>query len=316
MKVLLTGGAGFIGSHIGDHLLAGGHQVVVVDDLSRGQESQVPSGAEFYRLSISDLWLHRVFERERPDAVIHQAAQIDVRRSVANPAQDAQVNILGTINLVEAAGRVGVSRFLFAGTGGAVYGDTANLPTPETEPALPESPYGIAKLACEHYLRVLAPLRNMTWMSLRYANVYGPRQDPHGEAGVVAIFAERLLRGQEAVIFGDGEQSRDFVYVGDVARANLLALRSSTSGAVNIGTGAETSVNQLFEGLRRAAGVEASPRHAEGKPGEQRRSVVDPGLALRELGWAPEVSLEKGLALTLDFFRERAPVAAGSPIPS
>jgi UDP-glucose 4-epimerase len=225
---------------------------------------------------------------------------------VADPAFDARVNVLGTVNVALAAAAAGAGTLIFASTGGAIYGDTANVPTGEDEPPLPSSPYGAAKLAGEHYLRVLAQLHGFRWVALRYTNVYGPRQDPHGEAGVVAIFSERLLEGRETVIYGNGEQTRDYVYVGDVARANLLALESGVSGAYNVGTGSETTVNRLHSLIAGAAGSpEARAAHAPARPGEQSRSAVDASRAAQDLGWRPETDLAAGLQETVAFFRQR-----------
>lgn len=304
MKILVTGGAGFIGSHVVDRFVREGHQVVVVDNLSMGRREYVNPRVKLYPLDIRSPRLAEVFEAERPEVVDHHAAQMDLRRSVRDPAFDAQVNILGSLNLLECCRRVGVKRLLFASTGGAIYGDGALLPTPEDHPTRPASPYGISKLAVEHYLACWEAVHGIRAFALRYANVYGPRQNPAGEAGVVAIFANRLVGGAEAVINGDGEQTRDYVYVGDVAEANLRALeRRELSGVVNIGTGVETSVNEVFRGLARAADVRGKVSHAPAKPGEQRRSALESGLAKRLLDWTPQVGLDEGLRRTVEYFR-------------
>lgn len=304
MKILVTGGAGFIGSHVVDRFVREGHQVVVVDNLSMGRREYVNPRVKLYPLDIRSPRLAEVFEAERPEVVDHHAAQMDLRRSVRDPAFDAQVNILGSLNLLECCRRVGVKRLLFASTGGAIYGDGALLPTPEDHPTRPASPYGISKLAVEHYLACWEAVHGIRAFALRYANVYGPRQNPTGEAGVVAIFANRLVGGAEAVINGDGEQTRDYVYVGDVAEANLRALeRRELSGVVNIGTGVETSVNEVFRGLARAADVRGKVSHAPAKPGEQRRSALESGLAKRLLDWTPQVGLDEGLRRTVEYFR-------------
>lgn len=304
MKILVTGGAGFIGSHVVDRFVREGHQVVVVDNLSMGRREYVNPGAKLYALDIRSPRLAEVFEAERPEVVDHHAAQMDLRRSVRDPAFDAQVNILGSLNLLECCRRVGVKRLLFASTGGAIYGDGALLPTPEDHPTRPASPYGISKLAVEHYLACWEAVHGIRAFALRYANVYGPRQNPAGEAGVVAIFAHRLVAGTEAVINGDGEQTRDYVYVGDVAEANLRALeRRELSAVVNIGTGVETSVNEVFRGLARAADVRGKVSHAPAKAGEQRRSALESGLAKRLLDWTPQVGLDEGLRRTVEYFR-------------
>jgi UDP-glucose 4-epimerase len=302
MRVLLTGGAGFIGSHVADHLLARGCEVIVVDDLSSGKEENVSNGAIFYERDIRD-GCRDVFEKFRPDALCHQAAQMDVRRSVRDPDFDAEVNVIGTIKLLENCIRYGVGRVVFASTGGAVYGEQQQFPAAEDHPQYPVSPYGVSKLAAERYLHYYRVQYGLSYVALRYANVYGPRQDPHGEAGVVAIFCGNLAAGRTSRINGSGEQTRDYVYVEDVARANVLALGNAVpSGAYNIGTGVETSVNRLYELLLRVSGRDLPPEHGPAKPGEQLRSSVDPTLAGRVLGWSPEVDLADGLNETLHFF--------------
>jgi UDP-glucose 4-epimerase len=309
MKILVTGGAGFIGSHVVDRCIAAGHEVVVVDNLATGARERVHPEA---RLSVTDVRepdLGAVFRAERPSVVIHHAAQAEVRRSVEDPRFDADVNILGTVNLLECCRTFGVRRVLYASSGGAAYGDTDVLPTPEDHPARPTSPYGVSKLTAEHYLACWADLHGIRGLAFRYANVYGPRQSPAGEAGVVAIFAHRLLAGEPAVINGDGLQTRDYVYVGDVADANLAALeRPEATGVVNLGTGIETSVIGLFERLRMVIGVEAEPRYAPAKLGEQRRSLLDATRAHRLLGWTAHTSLDEGLRHTVDHLsRDLAP---------
>jgi UDP-glucose 4-epimerase len=304
VKVLVTGGAGFIGSHIADRLLADGHDVVVLDDLSTGHVEQVPARARFYQMDLSSPWIDEMFKVERFDAVVHEAAQASVRRSVQDPVFDASVNVLGTVALLQASANHDVRRFLFASTGGAIYGDTDQTPTPEDAPAVPVSPYGSAKLASEIYLRTFHELHGLSYAALRYANVYGPRQDPHGEAGVVAIFSRRLLRHEPARINGDGKQTRDFVYVGDVADANARALESQAVGSFNVGTGIETDINQIFAILRDLAGSRQQEMHGPSLPGEQRRSVVDPRKIGKVMGWQPKTSLEEGLKETMEFFRE------------
>ena len=303
MKVLVTGGAGFIGSHVVDRLLAAGHAVAAVDDLSTGRREFVNPRATLHVADIRSDALARVFEAQRPEAVIHLAAQAEVRRSVEEPTLDAAINIGGMLNLLLSCRRYGVGRIVYAATGGAVYGDTETLPTPEDHPARPASPYGISKLIAEHYLACWEALYGVGGMALRYANVYGPRQNPLGEAGVVAIFAHRLLRGEPITINGDGEQTRDYVSVEDVADANLRALeRPDARGAVNIGTGVETSVNALRRRLEAVAGVRADAHHGPPKAGEQRRSALDPTAAKRLLGWTPQVPLDEGLRRTLAYF--------------
>ena len=304
MRVVITGGAGFIGSTLADALVAAGHRVTVIDDLSRGRRDQVPAGAELHILDITAEDIGPVLESVRPEVVFHQAAQIDVRRSVSEPLVDTSINVLGTVNLLQACVGAGVRRLVFASSGGAIYGDTELLPTAEDHPAAPASNYGAAKLSGEVYGGVYQRLHGLEFTALRYANVYGPRQDPHGEAGVVAIFAERLLRGEIPVINGDGLQTRDYVHVDDVVAANLAALTGPT-GAYNVGTGRQTDVTGVYRILAAAAGVDAPPRHGPAKPGEQRRSCLAFERARVELGWTPAVGLEDGLAGTLGWFAER-----------
>jgi UDP-glucose 4-epimerase len=302
VRVLVTGGAGFIGSHVADHLLERGHEVAVVDNLSTGERGNVPGEARFYEADIRT-GCPEVFEDFRPEVLSHQAAQMDVRRSVREPDFDADVNVLGTIRLLENCTKYGVQKLIFASTGGAVYGEQREFPAPEDHPQYPVSPYGVSKLAAERYLYFYGVQYGLPGVALRYANVYGPRQDPHGEAGVVAIFCGNLAAHETSIINGTGEQTRDYVYVDDVARANVLALeREAPSGAYNIGTGVETSVIELYELLREASHAELLPRYAPAKPGEQLRSSLDPSRAAEFLGWRPEVDLATGLTKTLGYF--------------
>jgi UDP-glucose 4-epimerase len=308
LKVLVTGGAGFIGSHIADRLVADGHEVVVLDDLSTGNIEHLPAKARFYQMDVQSPWLDELFRIERPEVVVHQAAQASVRHSVKDPVFDASVNVLGTAALLQASARHGVRRFLFASTGGALYGDADVVPTPEDYPTLPVSPYGASKLAAEVYLRTFHALHGLSYAALRYANVYGPRQNPHGEAGVVAIFTRRLLSGKTARINGDGTQTRDFVYVGDVADANARALTSEAVGSFNVGTGIETDITAIFQLLKRLTGSNRPEEHGPSMPGEQRRSVVDARKIEKILGWRPATRLEAGLDATVRYFRQ-APLA-------
>jgi UDP-glucose 4-epimerase len=303
MRVLLTGGAGFIGSHVAELLLSRGHEVAIVDDLSSGNLENVPEGALFYEMDIRS-GCEDVFEEFGPDALCHQAAQMDVRRSVAEPDFDAEVNIIGTVRLLEGCLRHGVRKVVFASTGGAVYGEQETFPATEDHPQYPVSPYGVSKLAGERYLHYYHVQNGLPYVALRYANVYGPRQDPHGEAGVVAIFAGNLAADRTSRINGTGEQTRDYVYVADVARANVLALeRDVPSGAYNVGTAIETSVNRLHEILLEVSGKEEfPPQYGPAKPGEQMRSCVDPTKSIRVLGWQPAVDLNTGLEKTFQFF--------------
>ena len=299
MKILVTGGAGFIGSHVVDRCVEAGHGVAVVDDLSSGQRQQVNTAARLHVVDIRTPALDDVFRGEAPEAVLHLAAQASVGRSVANPLLDAEINVLGSLNLLECARRAGTRRFVYISTGGAGYGDTDVVPTPESHPTRPVSPYGTSKVAAELYLGCWEALHGLSGVVLRLANIYGPRQNPHGEAGVIAIFTDRLLRGEPCIINGDGLQTRDYVYVGDVAEAALRALeRPQVTGPVNIGTGVETTVVALFEALRAAFGHGES-RHGPARPGEQRRSLLDASRARQVLGWTARVGLDEGLRRTV-----------------
>jgi UDP-glucose 4-epimerase len=303
MKVLVTGGAGFIGSNVCDAFVKAGHQVVALDDLSSGRRENVSAPIRLIEADIRDAGLAEILKTERPDVVSHHAAQIDVRKSVADPPFDAEVNLVGMLNLLQACRAAAVRRFVFASSGGACYGEQERFPAGEDHPTRPVSPYGVAKAAGELYLHFYRVQYGLSYAALRYANVYGPRQNPHGEAGVVAIFGERLLKGQPCTIYGDGGQTRDFVYVGDVARANVIAAGSEAMGAFNIGTGRETSIDALYRALALACGSTLEPGHAAAQPGEQRRSVIDPALAREKLGWIPEVTLEAGLRATVEWLR-------------
>ncbi len=309
-RALLTGGAGFIGSHVADALIARGFHVVVLDDLSTGRRANVPAGAEFAQLDARSPAAAALVREGGFDVVLHHAAQIDVRRSVTDPTHDASINILGALNLLEAVRAAPRHpRFVFASTGGAIYGDFVTPPNAEDFPKDPESPYGIAKLAVEHYLAYYGRLHGIEGVVLRYANVYGPRQDPHGEAGVVAIFCNRILDGRSLTIFGDGRQTRDYVFVGDVAAANVAAATAALPAvgrlderAMNIGTGVETDVLTLAETLRRVSGRQATIEFAPARPGEQLRSAVRIDKAQRVLGWTPQYSLDEGLKETFEYF--------------
>lgn len=305
MKVLVTGGAGFIGSHIVDALLASGHEVTVIDNLVTGRKENLNPRAKFYQVDIRDQEIAAIFRREQFEAIYHQAAQMDVRKSVADPRYDAEVNILGTLNLLQQAQQTGVQKFIFASTGGAIYGEQMRFPADEEHPTWPASPYGITKLTCEKYIAFFGQSYGISYVLLRYANVYGPRQSPHGEAGVVAIFTARMLSGEQPVINGDGRQTRDYVYVGDVVAANLAALHYSANDYFNIGTGHETDVNELFRILNQATGNRCDERHGPAKAGEQMRSVLAYGKARRLLGWQPQVKLEQGLEQTVAWFQSK-----------
>ena len=303
MKILVTGGAGFIGSHVADAFLAEGHDVFILDNLSTGSLANVSQRAGLYQIDLRDPGVYRLFEAQHFDVLCHHAAQIDVRASVADPSLDVDINIQGLIRLLEAGRKNGLRKVIFASTGGAIYGEPDYTPQDEIHIERPESPYGIDKLAGEHFLRFYAHTYGIQYVALRYANVYGPRQNPHGEAGVVAIFTEQMLAGKQPRIYGDGGQTRDFVYVGDVVQANLAALRYPECGTFNIGTGAETSINMLYRVLADLTGFDRPALHEPGKPGEQRRSVLDARQAETLLGWRPRTTLEEGLMNTVEWFR-------------
>jgi len=305
MKILVTGGAGFIGSHVVDTFIANGHEVVVVDDLSTGRRSNLNPAATFYKVDIRSEELKEIFEKERPQVVDHHAAQMDVRRSVVDPLFDADVNVLGSIKLIELAREYGVERFIYISTGGAVYGEPEYLPCDESHPINPICPYGASKHTVEHYLYMYQELYDLDYVVLRYPNVYGPRQDPHGEAGVVAIFTGLMLNGEQVVINGDGDQERDFVYVADCARANLLALTSDSKNTIfNLGEGKGTTVNQVYQELKKITNYSLSAVHGPAKVGETRRIFLEAKKAGSELDWQPTIDLPEGLAETVNYFKE------------
>jgi UDP-glucose 4-epimerase len=306
MRIVVTGGAGFIASHIVDAYLERGHEVHIVDDLSTGQSINLNPRADLHEVDIADPKAARLIERIKPDALSHHAAQMDVRHSVADPGFDARVNIIGFINLLEACKNCAVKKVMFASSGGAVYGEQDVFPAAEDHPTRPASPYGVSKRAGELYLSYYQQAFGLPYIALRYANIYGPRQSAKGEAGVVAIFLSLLLTGKTPVINGDGGQTRDYVYVGDVVAANAAALDSAFVGAVNIGTGVETDVVMIFDHLRRAVGSPIEAVHGPAKPGEQRRSCLDARLAARVLGWRPQTTLADGLLRTAEYYRATA----------
>jgi UDP-glucose 4-epimerase len=305
MKILVTGGAGFIGSHIADAFVAAGHAVTIIDDLSMGKMENVNPKAAFVKMDIRSEELPALFERERFEAVVHLAAQMDVRKSVEDPQFDASVNILGSVNLLEQSRITGVKKFVFASTGGAIYGEQESFPADETHPLRPISPYGISKLAIEKYLYYYHEVFGLSYVALRFGNVYGPRQNPHGEAGVIAIFTSRMLAGEQPIINGDGMQTRDYVYVGDVVRANQFALTYDKSGIFNVGTGIETTVNELFRHLKEFTGSSCNEIHAPAKKGEQLRSVLDARLLQETASWTASMPLREGLKNTVEFFQSR-----------
>ena len=308
MKALVTGGAGFIGSNLVDALLARGDEVTVVDDLSTGRrenlDQALANGAVLEEVDIRDAEaVGDVVGRTKPDVIFHLAAQIDVRKSVADPAADARINVVGTANVLSAAQAHGVRRVVSASTGGAIYGEGRQLPAPEEHPIAPEAPYGLSKFCAEQYCEIFTRLHGLSTVSLRYGNVYGPRQDPLGEAGVIAIFCGKLLEGGKATIFGDGTQTRDYVYVDDVVDANLRAAESEATGAINVGLGKGKSVLDVVAVLNEHAPDGFEPDHAPERPGEVQHIALDPSRAREELGWRAEVELEDGLARTLDSLR-------------
>ena len=305
MKFLVTGGAGFIGSHLVDRLIKGGHKVVVIDNLSTGKKENLNKKARFYKADICDKEISQIFKKEKPEIVFHFAAQIDVRKSVENPVEDAKINILGTLNILENCKKYNIRKVIFASTGGAIYGDADIVPTPETYPELPLSPYGIAKLTIEKHLSYYYKVFGLPYVSLRLANVYGPRQNSKGEAGVVAIFCDKMLSKKQPIINGDGKQTRDFVFVDDVVEANISALKKDKVGIFNIGTARETDVNTLFKKLRELTDSKCAKIHGPTLPGEQKRSCLDYSEAKRELGWQPKYSLDKGLKKTVEWFRNK-----------
>ncbi|MBI4926357.1 MAG: NAD-dependent epimerase/dehydratase family protein [Anaerolineae bacterium] len=302
MKILVTGGAGFIGSHVVDLFINEGYEVVVVDDLSTGRESNLNPRARFYKMDIRDPRLVEVFEKERPDFVSHHAAQMDVRRSVADPLFDASVNVVGSINLLEAARSTGVKRIVYISSGGTAYGEPNYLPCDEAHPVQPICPYGVSKHTVEHYLEVNYVNYGIPYTVLRYPNVYGPRQDPHGEAGVVAIFIGKMVNGEQVTINGDGEQQRDFVYVTDCARGNLLGLNAPV-GIYNLGMTKGTTVNEIYQALKKITGYALEEVHGPAKVGETRYIYLDATKAREKMGWEPTVSLEEGLTKTVEHYK-------------
>ncbi len=308
MKILVTGGAGFIGSWVADAFIAEGHEVLVLDNLSSGIIENLPQKAEFIQGDITDREVvDKVISGFKPDIVNHHAAQIDVRKSLENPMFDAGVNIIGSLNLLESCVSNSVGKFIFASTGGAIYGEPEDIPADESTPPMPISPYGTSKYAVEKYLQYYKHIHSLDYVALRYANVYGPRQNPHGEAGVIAIFCSRMLSSDDCLVFGDGKQTRDYVYAGDVARANVLALGAS-EGSYNIGTEIETSVNGLIDELKSASGEDFNVKYMDPRPGEVQSISLDVKLAGKVLGWTPETALSEGIKNTWLWFKENSAV--------
>lgn len=304
MKILVTGGAGFIGSNLADALIKEKHQVVVVDNLSTGTRKNISPKVKFYKADITNpRKLEEIFIKEKPEAVFHLAAQIDVRKSMADPIGDAKINIIGGINLIRLAHKYKVKRFISSSTAG-IYGDTKERPTVESHPECPPSPYGIAKLSIDKYLAYYNEVHGLPCISLRYGNVYGPRQNPHGEAGVVAVFLNKMSRGERPIINGNGRQVRDYVFVKDIVAANLAALKSKKTGIFNVGTAKETSVNQLFDEINRHFGKSFKKQHGPGKAGEQKTSCLSFAKINKELGWSPKTDFSEGIKKTFEWFKE------------
>ena len=304
MKIVVTGGAGFIGSHIVDAFIEKGHEVHIIDDFSTGRKENVNPKATVHKLDIADPKAAALIGKLKPDALYHQAAQMDLRLSVEDPLLDARINIIGFLNLLEACKNSGVKKVLFASSGGAVYGEQETFPAAEDHGTRPASPYGVSKRAGELYLSYYYQAFGLPYTALRYANVYGPRQSTRGEAGVVAIFLSLLLQGKTPVINGDGRQTRDYVYVDDVVAANIAALDAQFVGELNIGTGLETDVVEIFRQLREASGSKIEAQHGPAKPGEQRRSCIDARRAAEALGWRPKMALSEGLRRTAQWYRD------------
>jgi UDP-glucose 4-epimerase len=302
VRLLVTGGAGFIGSHLVDRLVADGHDVTVVDDLSTGRRERVAEGCRFVELDITAPDLLGVFEGVQPELVLHLAAQMDVRKSVTDPLHDSRTNVLGTVNVLAGAARCGARKVVFASSGGTVYGEPDELPVPETAPLRPASPYGAAKVAGESYVAAFGRLHGFAWTSLRLGNVFGPRQDPHGEAGVVAIFGTAMLEGRQTLIFGDGTSSRDYVHVDDVVEAFTACLDDRTDGGVyNVGTGVSTTVRDLHTLMAKACGAADAPEHREPRLGELQRIALESSALTTATGWGPRVDLETGLPGTVEW---------------
>ena len=320
--ILITGGAGFIGSHLTDGLIKNGYKVIVIDNLSTGKKENLNPKAKFYKIDILSLKIAEIFKKENPLAVFHLAAQINLRKSVENPILDAKINILGSLNIIQnfinnSKFKIQNSKFIFSSTGGAIYGDANIIPTPENYSAKPISPYGIAKLSIDNYLYYYKKVFNLNFVSLRYPNVYGPRQNSKGEAGAVAIFCDKILKGEKAIINGNGKQTRDYIYIDDIVEANILALEKKAQGIFNVGTGKEISVNELFEKIvknlpdaclpnrrgSQVSGKKIQAEHGPAKKGEQKRSCLNSNKIKQKLGWKNKIDLEKGLKKTIDWYR-------------
>jgi UDP-glucose 4-epimerase len=311
MKILVTGGAGFIGSNVVDAYVEQGHEVHVADDLSTGKQGNINQQATLHTVDIASPEFTSLVKQLRPDVINHHAAQTSVRKSVEDPLDDCRRNILGSLNVIDSAHKAGVGKMIYVSSGGAIYGEPESLPCPEDNPIKADSPYGASKHGPEHYLDIYHRLHGLNYTTLRYGNVYGPRQDPFGEAGVIAIFTARMLAGESAVINGTGKQERDFVYVGDIVRANVAALERGDAQAVNIGAGVGTSINEIFDLLKAATDYQRDAVHGPAKAGETFQIYLDISRAQRILGWAPQVSLTEGLALTVEWIRENEGATSG-----
>jgi UDP-glucose 4-epimerase len=305
MKILVTGGAGFIGSQVADAFISEGYDVFIMDNLSTGNEKNINPKAHFFNYNIDDPEVLKIFEKEKFDVVNHHAAQIDVRKSVNDPIFDANVNILGTINLFQGCIKTGVKKFMFASTGGAIYGEQEYFPADENHPTKPVSPYGITKLTVEKYLFFYKNEYGLNYTILRYANVYGPRQNPLGEAGVVSIFVNKLLKNENPIINGHGKQTRDYVFVEDVVKANLLTVKDKISTIYNIGTAKETNVNEIFTKLNKLAGGIAEEKHGPAAKGEQLRSVITSDKLYENFGWKPSIKIDEGLNITYNYYKSK-----------
>jgi len=304
MKILITGGAGFIGSHLVDALIQERHRVIVIDNLSTGLKQNLNPKVKFYKIDICSRQIKSIFKKEKPKVVFHLAAQIDVRKSIENPVLDTKINVLGGLNILECARQCGVKKIIFSSSGGAIYGKTKIIPTPETVNPNPLSPYGLNKLIFERYLQLYSHLYGLNYSILRYANVYGPRQNAKAEAGVIAIFINKLLHNKQPVINGDGKQTRDYIYVDDVIRANLMAMKSKNNGVYNIGTGIETSVNQIFKIISQSLNKKIKPKYGPTIKGEVKRSALNWNKIKKDFGWQFRIKLEEGIGKTIDWFKK------------
>ena len=303
VKALVTGGAGFIGSHLVDRLLADGYRVAVIDNLRGGHLQNLNKDATFYQTDITQPGIEDIFSREQPELVFHLAAQTSVAQSTQNPVDDVSVNVIGTLRMLDASRKQGIDKFIYSSTGGAMYGDPTDNPCSEETPAKPISPYGLSKRVTEEYIDLFHRLYRLNYTVLRYGNVYGPRQDPHGEAGVVAIFAQAMLEGRQPRIFGDGDQERDFIYVADVVESNIRAIHRGSHRIYNIGSGESSSVNHIFQSLKKTLGYREEAEHRPRRPGDVHKICLECSKARKDLQWSPQYDLEQGLEATVNYFR-------------